>query len=484
MKAIQLILGLTTIFILLTGVFDWPLTSVVILIISTLFLFQGAITVLAMLYTWENEERLKNISPPIPQFEKPKHSFSLIIPARHEKKVIGDTLRAMSRLDYPQRLLEVLVVVRQDDGGTIREVSQALTKINRSNFHLIVFDGEPINKPHSLNIGLYHAQHEVIGVFDAEDEPHPQILRFVDLKLSQDKIDVVQAGVQLINLDTAWFSPLNCLEYYFWYKSVLPFFSHLGATPVGGNSVFFKKAALVNVLGWDENCLTEDADIGVRLSLSGYRMGTIYQERLATLEETPPDLESFVRQRSRWDQGYLQIALKGDLFRFPGLKQQFLMLYLFLQPMIHLLALISLILLPYSAMRLKVPAGLAMFSFVPGYVLLLQLGIFVVGLFEMGEKYNLKILPRHVGNVVLGFFSYQLVLGYSFLRAVGRLILGFSRWEKTVHLNAHREVVPVLALVAEKYDFGDTEEMRNRSLEMVKKNSLSGVIYLGTPNGL
>ena len=484
MKAIQLILGLTTIFILLTLAFDWPLVSVVILLISTLFLFQGAITVLAMLYTWESEERLREISPPTPRFEKPKHSFSLIISARHEEKVISDTLRAMGRLDYPQRLLEVLVVVRQDDLGTIGEVSKTLSEINRSNFHLVVFDGEPINKPHSLNIGLYHAQHEVIGVFDAEDEPHPQILRFVDLKLTQDKVDVVQAGVQLINLDTAWFSPLNCLEYYFWYKSVLPFFSQMGATPVGGNSVFFKKAALVDVLGWDENCLTEDADVGVRLSLSGYRIGTIYQERLATLEETPPDLEGFVCQRSRWDQGYLQIALKGDLFKFPGLKQQFLMFYLFLQPMTHLLALVSLILLPYSAIRLKVPAGLAMFSFVPGYVLLLQLGIFVVGLFEMGEKYNLKISPRHLGNVIFGFFSYQLVLGYSFLRAAARLLLRFAGWEKTVHINAHREIVPSLAWVSERDDFLKEEALINHPLEVVEKDSLSGVIYLGTPHGL
>jgi cellulose synthase/poly-beta-1,6-N-acetylglucosamine synthase-like glycosyltransferase len=483
MKVIQLILGIITIFMVLVAVFDWPLTSVVILLISALFLFQGAITVLAMLYTWENEDRLKSINPPTPRFEKPKHSFSLIIPARHEEKVIGDTLRAMSRLDYPQKLLEVLVVVRQDDLETIKEISKTLNEINRANFHLIVFDGEPINKPHTLNIGLYHAQHEVVGVFDAEDEPHPQILRFVDLKLRRDQVDVVQAGVQLINLDTAWFSPLNCLEYYFWYKSVLPFFSSLGATPVGGNSVFFKKAALIEVLGWDENCLTEDADVGVRLSLSGYRIGTIYQERLATLEETPPDLEGFVCQRSRWDQGYLQIALKGDLFRFSEFKQQLLMLYLFLQPMIHLLALVSLILLPYSAIRLKVPTGLAMFSFVPGYVLLLQLGIFVVGLFEMGEKYDLKISPRHLGNVIFGFFSYQLVLGYSFLRAMGRLILGFSGWEKTVHVNAHRKVLPALSLVTEEFAFGDTEKMTDQRLEMIKKNSLSGVIFLGTPHG-
>jgi cellulose synthase/poly-beta-1,6-N-acetylglucosamine synthase-like glycosyltransferase len=475
MKTVQLIFGVGTLFFILLAASGWPALNIVILTISLLFLLQGALTVYVMLSSWETKERLQEIEPPLPGFERPRHSFSLIIPARYEEQVIGDTMRAMSRLDYPQKLLEVLVVVRADDLGTIREVERALAEIDRSNFKLIVCDGYPVNKAHALNVGLDHARHEVVGVFDAEDEPHRQILRLVDLKLVRDRLDVVQAGVQLINLNSTWFSALAALGYYFWYKSVLPFFSQLGSTPLGGNTVFFKKAALVDVGGWDDQSLTEDADIGVRLSLAGRRIGMIYQERIATLEEAPPDVNGLLRQRCRWDQGFLRIILRGDWLQFGRLSQQFLIVYLFLQPLIHLITLMALIGLPYLVLRVRVPLGLAMVSFLPGYLLVLQIGIFVSGLFDLSHKYRQSISPWTVAKVIFGYLPYQAILGLAFIRAAARLVLGFSWWEKTTHLNAHRfaAVPPPPPLPLRDW----------RSFPPPPENSLNGVIYLGSSDG-
>lgn len=441
MKALSVFLATIIAYLILVAFLGLSAPEAFVLGVSLFFLFQGIFATKAMLYTWEDQNRLSAIAPPKLVFGQPKRGFTLIIPARHEEIVIGDTLKAMARINYPPELLEVLVIVRKDDEKTIEAVEKTLSKINREQFRLLIFNGYPINKARSLNVGLSHASHETIGIFDAEDEPDPDILKSVDLTMIQQKADVVQGGVQLVNLQSNWFSSFNCLEYYFWFKSVLPFFSRLGSTPLGGNTTFFKKQALVDIGGWDEDCLTEDGDIGLRLSVAGRKVAIIYDEKMSTLEETPPDTESFVRQRTRWDQGYLQILFKGNWLKLPTFPKQFLALYLFLQPAVHILTTLNVLALPFLAFKVHMPTALALFSFVPSYTLLLQLGIFLLGLLDLCQKYDLSFSWKLIVKTLLFFFPYQIILGYSFFRAVIRLATGVKSWEKTVHLNAHRAAV-------------------------------------------
>src|SRR5260370_3431567 len=98
-------------------------------------------------------------------------------------------------------------------------------------------------------------------------------------------------------------------------------------TPLGGNTVFFTREVLRRVDGWDEQDLTEDADIGMRISVLGERMRVIYDDRYVTREETPPTLSQFIKQRTRWSQGFLQTLLKGEWRRLPRLGQRLLAVY-------------------------------------------------------------------------------------------------------------------------------------------------------------
>jgi len=125
-----------------------------------------------------------------------------------------------------------------------------------------------------------------------------------------------------MNFSDHWFSLHNCLEYFFWFKSGLHFYSRLGMIPLGGNTVFFPPRLLARLGGWDEHCLTEDADIGVRLSVLGVPIRVIYDARHSTREETPESVSAFIRQRTRWHQGFLQVLRKGDWLAFPRFSQK------------------------------------------------------------------------------------------------------------------------------------------------------------------
>lgn len=411
-----------------------------VLAISILLTLQGAVATYAMFYTFLTNRRLRNLMPDkhiLPG--KASRTFSLIVPARNEEHVIGDTLSAMAGLRYPKSMYEVLVLVRADDRATIKEVKKALKKINRDNFRLIPIDGEANTKAYSLNIGAHFAQKEIVAVFDAEDEPHPELLRSIDATFAADPdLSVVQAGIQLININSTWFSALNSLEYYFWFKSVLPFMSKLGVTPLGGNTVFMKRQAVQAIGLWDEDCLTEDADIGIRLSGAGYRVKTIYEERLATLEETPENEMALVRQRSRWDQGYLQVLTKGDWLRLPTLKQQLWTFYVLVQSLFRHLSFINMALLPLTVQLVEVPLILALFSFVPAYFLFLQFGLYLLGLSDLKRYYKVKFSPFLYPLVLLAFLPYQAMLVIASTRAILRLVKGVVVWEKTTHANLHR----------------------------------------------
>jgi len=414
--------------------------SVVVILLSMVFFSQGIFTLKWMLHAWENPE--KTISQRSPNaFLKPSYSFSALIPARNEEAVIGDTIKAVNNIDYPDELKEILILCRQDDTYTILAVNRILDELGKPNIKLVVFDGFPINKPHSLNIGLQNSGNQIVTVFDAEDQPHRDIYKIINTLMTHEKVDVIQSGVQLMNYRSHWFSALNVLEYFFWFKSGLNFFSQVGnITPLGGNTVFFKKNYLELVGGWDENCLTEDADIGIRLAAIGAKLKVIYDEKHVTREETPDSTAAFIKQRTRWDQGFLQILLKGNWTQLPQLKQKLVSLYTLSTPVIQILFLLYFPFGVWLAANFKLPVLVSLISFVPMYIFILQILIYLIGIREFTREYKLDYSFSDSLKIIISFFPYQIILATSSFRGLAHLLLGKNTWEKTTHINAHRNL--------------------------------------------
>jgi cellulose synthase/poly-beta-1,6-N-acetylglucosamine synthase-like glycosyltransferase len=338
--------------------------------------------------------------------------------------------------------VQVLVVIEAGDHGTIGQVDQKLAELRRQgveHVRLITFAEPPINKPHGLNVALRQASGDVVTIFDAEDEPHPDILNVVNTVMAREGAEVVQCGVQLMNYADRWYSALNALEYLFWFKSRMHYHAQIGMVPLGGNTVFFTRAALERAGGWDEQCLTEDADIGIRLCAGGgMRFRAIYDDRYVTREETPPTVGQFVKQRTRWNQGFLQILAKGDWLRLPGWRQRLLALYTLAFPLIQALTVIYVPISLWLTLFGKLPVLVAMISALPAYVVAIQMLISLVGLYEFTAVHRLK--PRWYSPLwlVAAYMPYQWLLGLAALRAVWRQLRGMNNWEKTRHVGAHR----------------------------------------------
>ena len=97
------------------------------------------------------------------------------------------------------------------------------------------------------------------------------------------------------------------LDYALWFDVLLPGLERIGVPmPLGGTSNHFRTSILREIGGWDAFNVTEDADIGIRLSQLGYGVAMLDS---TTFEECPSGLYAWLRQRSRWLKGYMQTWL-------------------------------------------------------------------------------------------------------------------------------------------------------------------------------
>ena len=195
---------------------------------------------------------------------------------------------------------------------------------------------------------------------------------------------------------------------------------------------------LERVNGWDEQCLTEDADIGLRLSVLGERIRVVYDSQHVTREETPDSVASFIRQRTRWQQGFIQILWKGVWSSMPRLSQRLLALYTLSYPYFQGILTLLIPVTVAEMFFLKEPVVITMIGFLPLYSLLIQLVITIVGAYSFTKEYQRRFSPLNLIGLIATFLPYQWLLGISSIRGVYRELLKQNNWEKTSHVGAHR----------------------------------------------
>jgi len=410
-------------------------TAIVVLISSVLL----AITVLSVswqTYAWRTPDTFRRTG--LANTDEPQLSFSVLVPARHEEAVLAATLAGIAAVDHPS--FEVIVVVGHDDDVT-RAVAEAAAADLSVPVKIIVDWHKHKNKPKALNTGLPHCRGDVVMVIDAEDDVQPGLLRLTDTAFRRHAADIVQTGVQLMDFDKSWWTARNVLEYFFWFRSRLHFHAAQRFITLGGTGVAIRRDLLEHLGGWDETCLAEDCDLGVRASSIGARVTVVYEPRHTTLEETPPDVPAFFRQRVRWMQGFMQVLAKGDWRQLPTRRQRVQAAIVLTTPLTQSLAAVAAPVSALTALLLEAPVLIVLFTFLPLVPTVIGLAFDLVGLGDFGRTFARRIRWRHYLAVVLSLPAYQLLLSSAALWAAVRNARGLNNWHKTAHVNAHRDVV-------------------------------------------
>jgi cellulose synthase/poly-beta-1,6-N-acetylglucosamine synthase-like glycosyltransferase len=371
-------------------------------------------------------------------------TFSLIVPARHEADVIGNTLRQLMKQTH--RDFEVVVSLCDDDLQTIEVVRGIIADFPQGVITLVTDTYENPSKPLQLNKALQSCAGEIVGVIDAEDDVAPGLLVHVEALFNESDAAVVQGGVQLMNLGSGlskWFQVHNVLEYFFWFTSRMAYQSNAGFVPLGGNTVFIKRGLLNTAGGWPVS-LTEDCALGVLLATRfGAKVATAYSAELVTREESPAsifnkDIGSLFWQRDRWIRGFLAEFMAGKWLHMPTLRQKILAGYILSTPFLQA---ISFLLLPFAfitAVAIKAPIGITMLTFTP----VLPLGLTVLsqlaGLREFSQMYRERPSLWHYISVLMLAPAYQILLAAAAVVATYKYAAGDTTWYKTGRAAAHR----------------------------------------------
>jgi glycosyltransferase XagB len=444
-------------------------TDAFILVVSVFMILVATTTLAFQLYKWWRPEH--NDPHRYGEPDAPCLPGVILVPMRHEEAVAGQTLERLAQLDHPDYWV-VPIIDHPDDPGT---AAIAHDKARKHPGRVLVCpypeETEVHNKPIGLNAAV-EMLHELqipfawVGVADAEDLFHPDLLKLVDYRFRTTGAGIVQCGVQLMNFASdphtlplpsgplararrwwkahasAWWRVANVLEYFKWFQSRLKLQAAVRVMPLGGNTVFFRREfleALHRRHGsyWDEKCLTEDCKIGILASVLGFKVDVVYIEELVTREETPATLAGFVRQRVRWMQGFMHVFVERDWLQLPTLSQRVLAVYVlgfqFFQAIAGLLAPVALGL----ALFHKAPVLLTLLATVPlalgGLTVLLD----VVLLAQFGQTFGERVRLRDYAGLVLGAYPFQVVLSVAAVWATARFALGRNDWVKTRHEGVH-----------------------------------------------
>lgn len=233
--------------------------------------------------------------------------YTILVPMYKEAESLTNLLSAMQNMDYPPEKLDIKLVLEADDYETYYAAQDLKPK---HNFEIIRVPYSKLRtKPKACNYALRFARGEYVTVFDADDIPDRLQLKkaIATFRSRPDNVVCLQARLNYYNADYNWLTRSFSLEYSALFSVMLHGLSRLDIPlPLGGTSNHISLTHLRELGEWDAFNVTEDADLGVRISARGFFTEMIDS---CTMEESPIEVHAWIRQRSRWIKGYMQTWL-------------------------------------------------------------------------------------------------------------------------------------------------------------------------------
>lgn len=235
---------------------------------------------------------------------------SLHVPAHNEPPdMVIETLRSLVALDYPA--FEVVMV---DDNTVDPELWHPLRDWCAAYegpvpVRFVHLEDWPGFKSGALNYVLQHAtdpRAEVIGVVDADYVVDPDYLRrTAPLFADRPRLGFVQTPQNYREWTHAPYLRRLFYSYEYFFRVSQVSRNELDAAIFGGTMGLIRRSALEEVGGWDEWCITEDAEVSLKMLRAGWSGQHV--ERAFGHGVMPLTFEALKRQRFRWCFGGVQI---------------------------------------------------------------------------------------------------------------------------------------------------------------------------------
>lgn len=353
--------------------------------------------------------------------------ISLLVSAKNEEKVINKLVTILCNLNYPHHLYEVWVI---DDYSTDRTgVILDQLALEYDNLHIL---HRPKNatggKCGALNEVTPMTKGDIIGVFDADAEVTEDLLQCIVPYFDHPKIGGVQTRKAINNSNFNFLTKGQTVEmvldaYYQQQRIAIE-----GLGELRGNGQFVRRKALDSCGGWNEETITDDLDLTVRLHLDNWEIGFLLTP--AVDEEGVTKFKALWHQRNRWAEGgyqryldYWRLILTQPL----GLKKRFDLIFFFLLQYVLPTALIPDFLMSIIYHRLP------MLGILNGTIVIFSFIGMVSGLKRVNRLNPPSLLTR-MGQGILGtIYMIHWLIIMPFVTARMSILPKRLKWVKTVH---------------------------------------------------
>jgi len=277
-----------------------------VILIWTMLVYQFILTVAGFLYSQESakEKRL------IDKMEGELPGVSILVPAHNEELVIEHTVETLFSSDYPNDRLEIIIL---DDASTDRtgEILDSLAA--KYSMLRVIHRKKPEGgrgKAAALNSAIPLAKFDLLAVFDADNIPEPRSLKYLAMQFVLDpnlggalgkfrtlnkKKNLLTRFINIEGLSFQWIVQAGRWKL-------------LKIATLPGTNLIVRRTVLNEVGYWDEEALTEDAELSFRILEAGYRIKFV--PYAVTWEQEPETLAVWFKQRTRWARGNFYLMKK------------------------------------------------------------------------------------------------------------------------------------------------------------------------------
>ena len=236
---------------------------------------------------------------------EPQPKVSIHVPAYNEPPdMVIETLDALARLDYAN--FEVLVIDNNTkDESVWRPVEAHCARLGPrfQFFHVSPLKGF---KAGALNFGLRHTapDAQIVAVIDSDYVVDPNWLRDLVPGFQNSRVAVVQAPQDYRDAGVSAFKAMCYAEYRGFFHIGMITRNERNAIIQHGTMTMVRRTLLERT-GWAEWCITEDAELGLRIFEAGCE--AIYTPTSYGRGLMPDTFIDFKKQRFRWAYGAMQI---------------------------------------------------------------------------------------------------------------------------------------------------------------------------------
>ncbi len=246
-------------------------------------------------------------------FARPRHHHkeiqgdlprvSVLVAAKNEEAVIGRLVKNLCSLEYANGEYEVWVI---DDHSTDK-TPQLLADLQAEYQQLKVFRRAADatgGKSGALNQVLPMTKGDIIAVFDADAQVNPDLLLQVVPVFQREQVGAVQVRKAIANAKENFWTKGQMAEMAVdtWFQQQRTAIGGLGE--LRGNGQFVRRQALDSCGGWNEETITDDLDLTIRLNLDQWDIECMFYPPVQ--EEGVTTAIALWHQRNRWAEGGYQ----------------------------------------------------------------------------------------------------------------------------------------------------------------------------------